>query len=50
MEIVILGYKMSGKVQRQTYSPTIFFYYNGLLNPQFVLVTVIRSQWKYLKF
>ena len=43
MEIVILGYKMSGKVQRQTYSPT-FFEYNGLLNPQFVLVTVIRSQ------
>ena len=24
MEIVIRGYKMSGKVQRQTYSPTFF--------------------------
>ena len=45
MEIVILGYKMPGleTFSVKTYSPT-FFYHNGLLNPQIVLVTVIRSQ------
>ena len=49
---VILGYKMPGLkkfsvklIRRQFYYYYYYYYYcNGLLNPQFVLVTVIRSQ------
>ena len=47
---VILGYKMPGlekfsvKLIRRLFLYFCYYYYNGLLNPHFVLVTVIRSQ------
>ena len=44
MEIATLGCKMKGLEKFSVKLRRLFFYYNGLLNPQFVLVTVIRSQ------
>ena len=48
---VILGYKMPGLetfrvklIRRLFFYYYYYYHYNGLLNPQFVLVTVIRSQ------